>query len=118
MIFHGYVRYTGDLDVWINNDDENAIKMLEVIADFGFSSLELKKEDFTTPNSVTQLGYPPDRIDILNSVEELEFFSCFERRKTIKFGSLEIGFLDLEDLKKNKKSVGRTRDINDLENLP
>ncbi len=43
---HGHPRYTGDLDIWINMTDENAEKLIKVTNAFGFSSLDIKKEDF------------------------------------------------------------------------
>ena len=30
VIYYGYVRFTGDLDVWINNTETNAQKMITV----------------------------------------------------------------------------------------
>ncbi len=65
LAFHGRPRHTGDLDIWIKPSFDNATKMVNVIDDFGFSSLGLAKEDFLKENYVTQLGYPPLRIDIL-----------------------------------------------------
>ena len=66
LAFHGRPRHTGDLDIWIKPSFDNADKMVKVLKDFGFGSLGLTKEDFIKENNVTQLGYPPLRIDILN----------------------------------------------------
>lgn len=59
MAFHGKPRYTGDLDIWIDISQFNAEKMLLVIEDFGFASLNFDKEDFLKENLINQLGYPP-----------------------------------------------------------
>ncbi|WP_230383887.1 hypothetical protein [Pedobacter endophyticus] len=64
MAFHGKPRYTGDLDVWIDISEENASKMVMVINDFGFASVGFTKADFSKPNLINQIGFPPLRIDI------------------------------------------------------
>jgi len=79
LAFHGRPRHTGDLDVWIKKSDDNAEKMLNVIHDFGFSSLGLTKDDFLRENYVTQLGYPPLRIDILSAISGVQFDEAFRR---------------------------------------
>ena len=60
---HGYPRSTKDLDICIKLSEENAVKMVEVIIDFGFGSLNLKKEDFLKRDFITQLGHEPVRIE-------------------------------------------------------
>ena len=37
--YHGYVRATADLDVWIEISEENAAKMVDVVTLFGFTFL-------------------------------------------------------------------------------
>src|SRR6266498_2679995 len=70
---HGYPRYTKDLDICIELSDENAEKMVKVIQDFGFASLQLTKEDFLRPDFITQLGHETVRIDILNDLDGVAF---------------------------------------------
>jgi len=117
LAFHGYPRYTKDLDIWLWVDEENANNLLTVLEDFGFSSLSLKQEDFLSPGYVVQLGQPPGRIDLLTSVTGLEFEPCYASRVTIEIQGAKIDFSDLESFKKNKKAVGRYQDLADLENL-
>jgi len=117
LAFHGYPRYTKDLDIWLWVDEENANNLLTVLEDFGFSSLSLKQEDFLSPGYVVQLGQPPGRIDLLTSVTGLEFEPCYASRVTIEIQGAKIDFIDLESFKKNKKAVGRYQDLADLENL-
>src|SRR5258708_2874804 len=80
LAFHGRPRYTGDLDIWIKPSVENAGKMIDVLKDFGFDSLGLTKEDFLKENYVTQLGYPPLRIDILNAISGVNFDEAYKGR--------------------------------------
>lgn len=117
LAFHGRPRHTGDLDIWINPSNENAEKMLKVIDDFGFSSLGLKMEDFLNNNYVTQLGYPPLRIDILNAISGVKFNEAFKNRINTEVDDLQINFINIDDFIANKKASGRKKDLGDIEAL-
>jgi len=117
VTIHGYPRFTNDIDIWFFIDKTNAENIIKALNAFGFSSLGLKIEDFLNPNKVIQLGYPPNRIDLLTSISGVEFENCYPKRVEINFEGLKIDFIDLENLKKNKKASGRYKDLNDLENL-
>jgi hypothetical protein len=117
LAFHGFPRYTKDIDFWIWVNEENAKNLVKTLEEFGFSGLELKEDDFLTPGYVVQLGQPPARIDLLTSVTGLRFEECYESRAHIKIQDSEVDFIDLESFKKNKKAVGRYQDLADLENL-
>ncbi|MFO7798293.1 DUF6036 family nucleotidyltransferase [Rhodohalobacter sp.] len=117
VVFYGYVRYTGDIDFWINPTEENAIRLVEVLDRFGFGSLNLTIHDFTKDDQIIQLGYPPNRIDIITSVTGLTFTDCYPKRKSFLIDGVDIQTISLEDLKKNKKASGRYKDLDDLENL-
>ena len=114
---HGYPRYTGDLDIWINPTPENAKKVLVSLNEFGFSSYNLMEKDFTREYGIIQLGYPPIRIDIINTVDGVNFRECFQRKTVINIDGMHVNFISLEDLIKNKKTTARPRDIDDIENL-
>ena len=115
--FHGYPRYTKDLDIWILVSNENANNVLEALKQFGFGSLGLQKEDFLIPDEFIQLGYPPNRIDIVTSCDGVEFETCYSSKKQIEVEGLKIDFIDIENLKKNKKASARPQDLADLDNL-
>lgn len=84
VAFHGHPRYTKDLDIWILVNQINAKKVLKTLDEFGFSSLGLKYEDFLEPGYVIQLGYPPNRIDILTQVTGLEFDLCYSSKMQLE----------------------------------
>ncbi len=117
VAYHGHPRYTKDLDVWIASDKENAAGIIKALDDFGFASLGLKEEDFLEPDQVIQLGYPPSRIDVLTSTLGVDFDSCYPKREQVEIDGIQVNFIDLENLKKNKKAVGRHQDLADVENL-
>lgn len=115
--FHGYPRYTKDLDVWIEISNENAENVVKALNQFGFSSSGFSAEDFINPDEFTQLGYPPNRIDIITSCEGVDFSSCYVTKMQIEIDGLKVDFIDYENLLKNKQTVGRPQDLADVSNL-
>jgi hypothetical protein len=117
VAFHGHPRYTKDLDVWIELSPDNANKILDALKKFGFGSLGLKPDDFLQSDQIIQLGYPPNRIDILTTLKDLSFEDCYKARVEVEIQGLHINFIDIENLKKNKRATGRPQDLADAENL-
>ncbi len=117
VAFHGHPRYTKDLDVWIELSQENGDNLVKAIAQFGFGSLGLTSEDFLEPDQIIQLGYPPNRIDILNTLKGVTFEECYKARVETTFEGIDINFIDLDNLRKNKQATGRLQDLADLEKL-
>ena len=114
---HGYPRYTGDLDIWLDPTPENAARVLSAIKAFGFGSLGLKESDLVHEGNVIQFGQPPLRIDLLTSIDGVSFASCYANRKEVVFDGLAMNFIGYHDLVKNKRATGRHRDLDDLENM-
>lgn len=117
VAYHGHPRYTKDIDIWIEVNPENAANMVKALDDFGFSSLGLKVEDFLDLGEVIQLGYPPSRIDIVTAPDGVDFAACFSSRVAAKIDGVIVNFIDLENLKRNKRASGRNQDLADVENL-
>jgi len=117
VALHGYPRYTKDIDIWIELAPDNARKMVRAIEQFGFESLGLEDGDFLVADQIIQLGYPPNRIDILCSLPGVEFAACYDKRMQIEIEGVWVNFIDLENLRKNKQASGRLQDLADLENL-
>lgn len=117
VALHGHPRYTKDLDIWIWVHKNNAEKLLITLKEFGFTSLGLKTDDFLSLGNVIQLGYPPNRIDLLTSVDGVDFDECYETRVQVEIEDISAYFIDLKNLKKNKRASGRHQDLADLENL-
>ena len=117
VAFHGHPRYTKDLDIWIELGQENAANILKALAQFGFGSLGLRQDDFLEPDQIIQLGSPPIRIDILTTLAGVDFDECFASKTVAAIDNIQMNFIDLENLKKNKKATGRLQDLADLENL-
>jgi hypothetical protein len=114
---YGHPRYTGDLDFWVGTQPANADKVLAALQQFGFGGMDISKQDLIKPNSVIQLGYPPRRIDLLTSIDGVDFAQCYQRRLVIGVDGLDLSFIALEDFKTNKRATGRYKDLADLEAL-
>jgi len=115
--YHARPRYTKDIDVWIDATPENAERLLEALNDFGFGSLDLSVEDFTKPGQIVQLGFPPNRIDLLTSIKGLTFDQAWENRIEDLFGATKVSYLGRDDLIRSKRAAGRTQDRIDVETL-
>jgi hypothetical protein len=88
VAFHGHPRYTKVLDVWIELSPENADNVLKALIKFGFGSLDLKPDDFLESEQIIQLGYPPNRIDILTALKDLKFEDCYRARVDVEIQGL------------------------------
>lgn len=114
---HGHPRYTGDLDIWLFSSAENAGKIIQSIQEFGFGALPITAADLQQEGMVIQLGHPPLRIDLLTSIDGVNFDDCYTNRKVVGIDGLPVNFIGYHDLIKNKKASGRHQDLGDIENL-
>lgn len=115
--FHGYPRYTKDIDFWLWMTKPNIKKLIKAIKEFGFGGLNLEVADFMSPENIIQLGYEPYRIDLLVDVEGVDFEACYKRRTEAQLDGTEVQFLSLQDLITAKKKAGRLQDLADAEQL-
>ena len=116
VVYHGYVRSTNDIDIWIDIHETNIEKLLRALNEFGFSSLNIKRTDFS-PNQIIQLGYPPNRIDLITTPAGVDFEACFKSKESVVIDDISINIIDLQNLIKAKKASNRTRDLADIEEL-
>lgn len=112
---HGHVRATGDLDLWVRPDAGNAKRVIEALAAFGAPLGDLGAADLSRPGLVFQIGIAPLRIDVLTSIDGVEFGEAWAERLTAKFAGLAVPVLSTRLLIRNKRAVGRAQDIADLE---
>lgn len=117
-IAHGYTRATDDLDIWIEPVRENARRAHEALERFGADVAELSVEQLADPYTFFRIGADQGRrIDIVGHVEGLEFNRCWDNRYETELLGLEVPFLGLRDLIRNKTAVGRHKDLADVEGL-
>ncbi len=117
LAFHGAPRFTGDLDVFVKPDPENARRIIESLDQFGFKSVELSVDDFQAPDQVVQLGVPPVRVDILTAITGVSWAEAVAGRVEGKYGDIPVYYIGREQFAANKRATGRRRDLADLEAL-
>ncbi|MFP4153536.1 MAG: hypothetical protein ACLFSV_11880 [Alkalispirochaeta sp.] len=117
LAYHGSPRFTGDLDLLVRPTDGNAERIILALEAFGFADLGLSVADFTTPDTVIQLGHPPARVDILTAITGVSWDAAFAGSVEGNLGAHRVLFLGLSELITNKRSTRRTRDLADLEAL-
>ena len=117
VAIHGHPRYTKDIDIWIEMSLENSQQLIKALTKFGMGSLGLSVEDFQSPDTIIQLGYPPSRIDLITTPDGINFATCYQNKIEVEVDDVIVNFIDLENLKKNKQASGRLQDLANLENL-
>ena len=113
MAFHGYVRATGDIDLWIRISDENARRVWRALEIFGAPLYDLTLEDLQTAGMVFQIGMVPSRIDIITEIDGVQFDEAWREHKTIEVEGLTVPVIGKIQLLINKQSTGRSKDRND-----
>jgi len=116
--YYGYPRYTADIDFWIARRQDNAERVVKALKQFGFDMPENELALFMRERSVARMGVPPMRIEIANHIDGVQFDECYARRVVDKIDGVQVSLISLDDLKTNKRAVGRLKDLADLENLP
>ena len=117
LAFHGSPRYTGDLDILVRPNLENAARIEQAIRDLGFASTDLKAADFAVPDQIVQLGHPPLRIDLITSLTGVTFDEVWQERVPAELDGVPVSFIGRDAFIKNKKAIGRMKDKADLESL-
>jgi len=115
IAFHSRPRFTDDIDIWIKASQENAVNVLHVLESFGFPTEGITPDDLSTHEKILQLGLPPQRIDILTSIDGVDFPDAWNNRIDGRFADIPVFILSLEDLMKNKIASARDKDLADLQ---
>jgi hypothetical protein len=119
LAVHGVPRATGDLDVWVAADPENAARVQAALVAFGapVGAMGVTADDFTRPDQVVQIGLPPRRIDVLTAITGIGFEEAWPDRVTHDVQGVAVPFIGRAALVTNKRATGRAKDLADLEAL-
>ena len=119
VIYHGYNRTTGDLNIWVEPSLDNYTLLVKAFVDFGLPIFGITQEKFLNLSEfdVFTFGRPPVCIDILTAVKGLNFKETYDRSALVKYDEIEVRMIDIRDLITTKKSVHRLKDLDDLEHL-
>jgi predicted nucleotidyltransferase len=119
VIFHGFPRTTGDLDIFVEVSKENYQKLSKAFFEFGLSVFDMTEENFLFNKNMTvfSFGRAPVSIEILKEISGLSFEEVYSNAIDTEIEEVPVKVIQLKDLIKNKKASGRAKDLNDLENL-
>jgi hypothetical protein len=117
MAAHGYPRATMDIDIWVLPSPKNAEAVLRALRRFGAPLHNLTLEDLNDEGTIFQIGVAPRRIDIITAAAGLRFEETYERSMTVSIEGIEVRIPSVEDLIRNKRATGRTKDLADVEAL-
>lgn len=117
VAFHGHPRFTGDIDFFVDLSADNASRIEKTLTAFGFGALGLTAQDFLQPDTIVQLGYPPNCIDLITSVSGVTFSEAWEERVSIEVNDVTVSVIGKEALLVNKRASGRPKDIADIDAL-
>ena len=116
LAYHGSPRATGDIDFWIRPTTSNAKALIKALGDFGFGGIDITEEDIVS-GKIIQLGFPPVRIDIITIIDGLTPEEIWQTKEKGKLGPHDVFYLGKEAFIKNKRTMGRHKDLADLELL-
>jgi len=117
MAAHGYPRATMDIDIWVMPSLPNADAVLRALRRFGAALHNLTREDLQKEGTVFQIGVAPRRIDIITEASGLQFEEVYRRALSVNIEGIEVHIPLIDDLIRNKRASGRTKDLADAEAL-
>lgn len=119
VIIRGYSRSTGDMDIWVDRTPTNYAKLIKAISVFGLPVEALLEEKFFSDEfDVFSFGKPPFAIEIMTKVKGLSFGTSYQLSTIECVDSIDVRIIHLNQLIEAKKAAGRSKDLNDIENLP
>ncbi len=114
MAAHGFPRSTGDIDIWIRPAADNAACVWRALARFGAPRHDLSLDDLASADVVFQIGLAPRRIDLLTSIDGVEFDEAWPHRVVVDLEGVRVPVIGRAHLIRNKRASGRPRDLADL----
>ena len=119
VILHGYSRTTGDMDLWVERTADNYAKIVAAFQDFGMPVFDMTESNFLEHPAwdVFTFGVPPVAIDVMISIDGFSFDEIYQRSVIFNDGGLQVRVIHKNDLVALKQRAGRSKDLDDLENL-
>ncbi len=117
VAFHGYPRFTKDIDIYFDLAQENVCRVRRALCEFGFQERDLSDELLKNPQNVISFGVVPVRVDFVSEIDGVAYEVARKHRVRGRYGKVEVNFIGRLDLIQNKLSTKRTRDKVDAEEL-
>ncbi len=117
VAIHAQPRFTKDLDLWIDRTAENSLKVIEALRSFGAPLMDVGAEDLAKPSLIFQIGVAPNRVDLMTSIDGVDFLEAWPEREMTRYGDQELPVIGRAHLIRNKRATGRPQDLIDVEIL-
>jgi hypothetical protein len=117
VAYHGHPRFTKDIDLFFRLTEANVLRLRQALVAFGFREEDLPLDAFTTVGNVLTFGTVPARVDLLNQIDGVTYDEACPNVVRGKYGDVDVTFIGLTDLVKNKKATPRAKDKGDVEEL-
>lgn len=118
VILNGYVRTTGDMDIWVKKTPQNYHLIIRAFHDFGLATFDMTEEKFLSPQyDVWGFGREPVKIELMTAVKGLDFDEAFAQAQFYKESGVAVRFLHINNLIQAKQAAGRYKDMDDIEQL-
>lgn len=119
VIFHGYSRTTGDMDIWVDCTKENYTLLVKAFQEFKMPVFDMTEERFLQKEKfdVFRFGRKPVAIDIMTKMANLDFDECYKQKQLFNDDSLFLPVVHISNLIDAKKIAGRNKDLDDLQHL-
>lgn len=114
---YGYVRNTGDFDMWVRQTDQNVELVADALEEFRYAPKDRSLPFLKVSGKILRMGMPPFRLEVSTAIDGVEFDSCFKRKSVLDLNGMPINFIGYEDLIVNKRASGRLKDLADVEEL-
>jgi predicted nucleotidyltransferase len=119
VIYYGYKRTTGDMDLWFEPSNENKLKVIEVLKEFEFDKdgiAHISQLDFTK-----QLAFhfweEPERVDCLTKISNVYFEDAFKQKIIADVEGIFVPIIQYKHLIMSKMTTNRLKDKADIEEL-
>jgi len=123
VLYYGHSRLTGDIDIFYQNTIENVEKLYSALSEFWGNDIPgiKDKSELMEPGIIFQFGVPPNRIDLMNQIENVTFEEAYVNKNEAsifyKNSAISIYYIGIKELIKNKSTMMRPKDQEDLKYL-
>ena len=115
--FHGYQRFTADMDIWLYDTLENRKRLRLAFKNCNMGDFPLVETIEFVPGWTEFYLNNGIRLNILTEMKGLEGFTfdeCLQIASVAKIDGVDIPFLHINQLIQNKKVVNRAKDQLDV----
>ncbi|MBN2353493.1 MAG: nucleotidyltransferase [Spirochaetales bacterium] len=117
VAYHGYPRFTKDIDIFFHATGGNIQKLRRALLEFGFMDSELPQDLFQKEGNIVTFGAEPVRVDMMNVIDGVDFQTAWMNRQRGTYGKTKVNFIGRNELIRNKESTSRAQDKADAEKL-